>query len=103
MINFNQDSYGELFRVNFGEDVSGANSYSMAFQPESGEVVEKSVSLGLIDVVVGDQQFLANQYAEYTTEQDVFDEYAGRWRVKAVAAFNDRQVATDWILFRVME
>jgi hypothetical protein len=101
MINFNKSSFGQYLRVNFGQDVSTATAFSLEMQPENGEKVTKTPTLGTSNVDVGDETFLANQYVEYATEEDVFNDHVGRWRVKATATLPAATVSTDYVLFRV--
>ena len=100
---YNVSSYGETVRVNFNRDVSGAESYSMSAQPERGETVALSpVTLGTADVWEGDASLLANQYVEYTTQEDDFKGYVGRWRLRGEAKLSASvNIATDYRLFRV--
>jgi hypothetical protein len=101
MINYNQNSFGQKLRVNFGENVSSATACQLDLQPESGEIIEKIPVLGTVDVDVGDETFLANEYVEYTTEEDVFEDWTGRWRAKAIATLSGETIATEYVLFRV--
>jgi hypothetical protein len=103
MINYNQDSFGQKLRVNFRQDVSTATAYTLEMQPESGETVEKVPALGTVDVDVGDETFLANQYVEYTIEENVFDDYAGRWRAKAIATLPTETISTNYMFFGVLD
>ena len=102
MISYNKKSNGELLRVNFGRDISTATSFSMILEPNVGEKLEVTPVLGAADVDVGDEEFLADQYVEYSTTADMFL-YAGRWRAKAVATLPAEVVATNYVFFRVME
>ncbi len=102
MLNFNQKSFGQVLRVNFGQDVSTATAFELDLEPENGETVDKTPTLGASNVDVGDETFLADEYVEYTTEEDVFLDYVGRWRAKAIATLPGETIATDYVLFRVM-
>ena len=102
MINFNKDSFGQTLRVNFGQDVSTATEFSLEMQPENGETVTKTPTLGTSDVDVGDETFIANYYVDYAVTEDVFSDYTGRWRAKAIATLPGETIATDYVLFRVM-
>lgn len=100
---YNQDSYGEKIRCRFTSDVSTANSYQLTFEPQNGADFTKSATLGASDVYEGDQFFEANKYIEYTTEDDIFDDYAGRWRVKGEAFFTSSTLSSEYKTFRVTE
>lgn len=103
MINFNIDSFGQKLRVNFDQDVSAATLFSMELEPEHGDTLTKTPTLGAVEVDVGDETFLANQYVEYTVEAGIFDDWVGRWRAKAIATLAGETIATEYRFFRVME
>ena len=102
MINFNQNSFGQKLRVNFGQDISTATLLEMKIEPESGDEIDKTPTLGTADVEVGDETFEADQYVEYETEEGDFEDYTGRYRVKAIATLPTETISTDYVLFRVM-
>ena len=101
MISYNQDASGQKIRVNFYEDISSATAFTMELEPQNGDKLEKVPTLGTVDVVVGDEKFLANQYVEHTTEASEFTK-VGLWRVKATATLASSVLATDWVKFRIM-
>ena len=103
MISYNKSAYGEELRVNFNTDVSSASAFTMKIEPQSGEEISKTPTLGTSDVVVGDETFSANQYCEYTTVAEDFSTYTGKWRVRATATLASSIVASDWVEFRVTE
>ena len=95
------DASGGVLRVNFRQDISTATAFTMTLEPEVGEKLDKVPTLGTVDVDVGDETFLANQYVNYTTLADDFT-YVGRWRKKATATLSASNiVATEQTLFRV--
>jgi len=98
MVSYNVKSYGEKIRVNFNTDISSASTYSMIIEPESGDEQALTPTLGTSNVTVGDETLVANQYVEYTTTENQFLDFIGRYRVKA--AYD--AIWSDYILFRVM-
>lgn len=99
---FNKDGIGQVLYVNFGVDISTQTAISILLNPQSGDELTKTGVLGTTDKVVGDQKFLANQYAYWTVTEDVFDDWIGLWQYKGVATLTSTTVATDYELFRVM-
>lgn len=100
---YNQQGFGETLRLNFGRDISTATAFELTLEPEVGDELTKTPTLGTSDVTEGDQTLLANQYVEYTIEEGAWDTYAGRWRAKAVATLPSQTLSTEYILFRVTE
>jgi len=101
MQKFNTDAYGEILYVNFNEDISTGTAFTLELDPQEGNSIDKTPTLGTSDVDVGDQTYLANQYVKWTTTSDVFQNYIGLWRAKATATLPTKTLATDFILFRV--
>lgn len=91
MANLNINEYGQVIRANIGIDVSTNIGLKFKMQPKIGSVVEKTeidgVAVGSVNVVVGDQTFLANKYLEYTTQDGDIDQ-SGMWRIKGEAQIN---------------
>ena len=81
------NEFGQTLHANLGEDVSAATSYAMILQPELGVLVEKVATLGTVNLVVGDETFLANEYVSYVVEPNVLDK-PGAWRIKGKAPFS---------------
>jgi hypothetical protein len=101
MQKFNKESYGDVLYVNFNEDVSSATAFTIKLNPQSGDELTKTGTLGTSDVWVEDQKFLANQYATYTTTDGVFDNWQGKWQYKGIATIAAGDVATPYVDFRV--
>jgi len=103
MSNLNFDEVGQPIRVNVGSDISLA-SPTLILLPEVGnkkEIVE-GVSIPAVDVVDGNDTYLANEYIEYYTKLGDLD-YAGRWKSKAKLNFSTTDVMqTDYKKFRVL-
>ena len=103
MISYNKLASGQVIRSNFNTDVSSATAFTMKLEPQNGEVIEKTPTLGTSDVVVGDETFLANQYCNHTTTASEFSTYTGKWRVNATATLASSVVASDYTEFRITE
>ena len=103
MISFNQDAHGGKLRVNFNQDISGADSYKMTVEPREGAPARlvSGVELGKVDVDVGDETFLANEYLEHTTVADEFKEYLGLWRARGSALYVAENRVNNYETFRV--
>jgi hypothetical protein len=102
MQKFNIDSVSQIIRVDLGQDISAATVLTMTLEPNVGDKVEVTPTVGVSDVGVGDQTFLANEYVEYALQAEEFD-YVGRWRAKATAKLASSTVASDYVLFRVTD
>jgi hypothetical protein len=102
MPSFNQDSFGEVIRVNFNEDISTGTAFKMILEPEHGDLVEVTATLGTGTPYEDDVQLAANQYIEYTIQEGDFSDYAGRWRKKGIATLPAGDVSTDFRFFEVM-
>lgn len=97
MANLNKDEYGQVIRVNFGQDISAATSFNFILEPQVGEKLERSTAvLGTVNVVVGDESYLADQYIEYTTGAGDIDK-DGLWRIKGEATLSGtNKVISDY-------
>lgn len=102
MIKFNKSAYGQTLRVNIGQDISAATAFALTLQPEVGDKLELTPTLGTANVDVGDETFTANEYVEYITTSGLFD-FTGRWRAKATATLATSIVSSDYRFFRVTE
>ena len=103
MQSFNQDSYGKILYVNFGEDVSTATAYELEIEPQSGDVKTATPTLGTSNVVVGDETFNANEFVKYTIIDSFFDQYVGKWRVKGKATMSSTsKIVSNYIDIRIM-
>ena len=83
----NKGEYGQTIRANLGEDISSATEYKIILEPQSGDKLEKTATLGTSNVTEGDETYLANEYVEYVIESGVLD-YSGLWRVKGEATIS---------------
>ena len=120
MPSFNIFAYGPVIRANLRQDVSTNTGLEMTIQPEVGAsknalrvnnnkhrgavvVNNPDVTVGTVDVVVGDETFLANEYLEYTIKADDLSK-PGIWRVKGAADISatDRVIG-DYVRFTVLE
>jgi len=83
----NKDETGVIIFVDMGEDVSTNIGLEIILQPEIGEDKSRlqadGVSVGTVNVTDGDVDLLANQYLQYTTQEDDLD-FAGTWRKKGL-------------------
>ena len=103
MGNLNYNEIGQPIRINLGEDISLATP-TLILLPEVGNVknIVTGVSIPTLDVTVGDETLLANQYIEYYTLSGDLD-YAGRWKFKAKLEFTATDIRqTDYQKFRVL-
>jgi hypothetical protein len=102
MSGLNKGEIGQPLRINVGEDISTATTTIIA-EPEVGTAKEFSAIVPAVDVTVGDVTFLANEYAEYTTNNEDDLDYVGRWRMKLKAEFSPTDVRqTNYSKFRVL-
>ena len=103
MPNINKNEYGQTLRVNLGEDISTATDYILIIEPKYGEELEKTGVLGVVNVVEGDETYLANEYITYVTSDGDIDK-AGQWRVKGQADLSaTNRVISDYKYFTVLE
>ncbi len=98
MADLNKWEYGQVLRADIGQDVSTNTGLRFILQPKSGTpenntrtdnypnaiVRTSGVTVGAVDVVVGDVTFSANEYLEYTTLVNDLS-ISGLWRVKGEA------------------
>lgn len=103
MPNINVNETGQTLRVNFGEDISAATSYNFIIEPQIGDKLERSTSvLGTVNVNVGDETYLLNQYIEYTLASSDIDK-EGLWRIKGEATMsNTQKIISDYKTFSVL-
>lgn len=96
----NAFEYGQVLRANIGQDVSTNTSLTFILQPKEGvpknvtsgqnlvnaiyRTQNDGVTVGASDVVVGDETYLANEYLEYTLQEEDLS-LPGLWRVKGEA------------------
>lgn len=98
----NIDNFGQTLRANIGSDVSSASSYQMVLEPEKGNEIGKTATLGTVNIVEGDQTFIANEYIEYILEPNVI-KFIGQWRKKGIAVISSTQeTAGNFARFTVL-
>ena len=103
MGNLNFKEVGQPIRINLGEDIS-LSTPTLILQPEVGKTknLTSGVTIPAVDVTVGDETLLANEYVEYFTKEDDLD-YVGRWRFKTKLDFSSTDIRqTDYQKFRVL-
>lgn len=103
MGNLNYKEVGQPIRINLGEDIS-LSTPTLILQPEVGltKEITTGVTIPNVNITVGDETLLANQYLEYHTKADDLD-YIGRWRFKAKLNFSSTDIRqTDFQKFRVL-
>jgi hypothetical protein len=100
---FNDGEYGSILRVDLGVDISAGTTLTVVLEPMIGD--EKSftsnVALGTSNVDVDDQEFLANQYLEYTLQDGDLD-YVGQWRARGSAIVSGELIKSDFVRFTVL-
>lgn len=102
-MSLNVDEFGDVVRVNMREDVSSATSYTMTLQPKVGDTLEKTATLGTVDVTYEGEDLLANNYIEYTIADGDL-EYAGQWRKKGKAVISStKEIVSNYEFFTVLE
>ena len=120
MANFNKFEYGQVIRANLRQDVSVNTGLEMIIQPELGRsknanrnlddkprgaviANNPNVTVGTVDVAVGDETYLANEYLEYTIKANDLSK-SGIWRVKGAADITSTdRVVGDYSRFTVLD
>jgi hypothetical protein len=120
MAAFNKFEYGQVIRANLKQDVSTNTGLEMIIQPELGSSKNASrlnnenprgaviannpdVTVGTVDVVVGDETYLSNEYLEYTIKENDLSK-SGIWRVKGLADITTtNRVTGDYVRFSVLD
>lgn len=103
MGNLNLNEVGQPIRINLGDDIS-LSTPTLILQPEIGitKEITDGVTVPAVNVTVGDETLLANEYIEYFTKDGDLD-YVGRWRFKAKLDFSSSDIRqTDFQKFRVL-
>lgn len=102
MPSFNTEATGQTIRVNFNQDISAGTSFEMVLEPQTGEKLTKTATLGTSNVIVDDETYLANKYIEYVIIAGDFDQ-TGRWQKKGNAVISTTNtIYTNYSFFRVM-
>tara|TARA_R110000782_G_C14819187_1_gene413727 strand:- start:8381 stop:8740 length:360 start_codon:yes stop_codon:yes gene_type:complete len=119
MESLNANEYGQVLRANMKKDISASTSFEMVIQPEQGAsknvhsfsdrlngaviATNPEVTVGTVDVTVGDVVYLANQYLEYTTKSGDISK-SGVWRVRGtVAVSSTNKILGDFLRFTVLD
>lgn len=110
MASLNKGEYSQEIYVDFLTDISLATGLTVIIQPElssgDGETVYAtgaSVTLGTIDIVVGDEVYNANEYIKYTIEDGDLSK-SGTWRVKGIAEISSlNKIISDYKRFTVLD
>ena len=99
---FNKKEYGAILRVNLGTDISAGTDLKVILEPERGDKKEftSNVAVGTSNVTVDDSQFLANQYLEYTIQEDDLDK-EGLWRARGSAVVSSELIKSDYVKMTV--
>ena len=100
---FNEGEYGSILRVNLGVDISAGTSLTLYLEPRRGDEKEFTTNLvvGSSNVTVDDYTFLANQYLEYTLQEDDLDE-SGQWRARGSAIVSGELIKSDYVKLTVL-
>ncbi len=91
MGSLNKGEIGQPLRINFNEDISAATP-TMIMEPELGTKKEFAAIIPSVDVIIGTETLLADQYVEYTTISESDLDYAGRWRYKAKLDYSSTDI-----------
>jgi hypothetical protein len=116
---FNAYEYGKVIRANMKQDVSSFTVFEIVIQPEQGSSKNASqlpnrpkgaiiasgtdVTVGTVDVTIGDVLYAANEYLEYTTKPDDLS-HPGTWRVRGtVVKSAANKLLGDFLRFTVLD
>ncbi|NRA76698.1 MAG: hypothetical protein HRU18_00700 [Pseudoalteromonas sp.] len=103
MGSLNLNEVGQPIRINLGDDIS-LSTPTLILQPEIGitKEITSGVTIPAVNITIGDETLLANEYIEYFTKDGDLD-YVGRWRFKAKLDFSSSDIRqTDFQKFRVL-
>lgn len=105
-MNYNLNETGQKVYVDFNQDISSAGDFGMIIEPKFGEILRadntSGVSVGAVEIKVGDKTLFADEYLEYTFKDNDL-EYAGSWRAKGFAVLNSsRTTITNYARFTVL-
>ena len=118
MHSFNVFEFGQVIRANLRQDVLANTGLEIIIQPELGSsknantldhkprgavvVNNPDVTVGEVDISVGDVVYLANEYLEYTIKPDDLSK-SGTWRAKGAADISStNRVVGDYKRFTVL-
>jgi hypothetical protein len=116
---FNAYEYGQVIRANMKQDVSAFTVFEIVIQPEQGSSKNASqlpnrpkgaiiasgadVTVGTVDVTIGDVLYAANEYLQYTTKQNDLS-HPGTWRVRGtVVKSAANKLLGDFLRFTVLD
>jgi hypothetical protein len=116
---FNAYEYGQVIRANMKQDISAFTVFEIVIQPEQGSSKNASqlpnrpkgaiiasgadVTVGTVDVTIGDVLYAANEYLEYTTKQNDLS-HPGTWRVRGtVVKSAANKLLGDFLRFTVLD
>jgi hypothetical protein len=116
---FNAYEYGQVIRANMKQDVSAFTVFEIVIQPEQGYSKNASqlpnrpkgaiiasgsdVTVGTVDVTIGDVLYAANEYLEYTTKINDLS-HPGTWRVRGtVVKSAANKLLGDFLRFTVLD
>ena len=105
MPSLNKDEFGQVLRVNMLTDVSTNTALNFVLEPKYGEKLEKStgVTVGTVNITVDDEQYLANEYIQYTTVDGDLDK-SGQWRCKGIVTISSTEkIVSDYKTFTVLD
>jgi hypothetical protein len=116
---FNAYEYGQVIRANMKQDISAFTVFEIVIQPEQGSSKNASqlpnrpkgaiiasgsdVTVGTVDVTIGDVLYAANEYLEYTTKINDLS-HPGTWRVRGtVVKSAANKLLGDFLRFTVLD
>ena len=120
MASFNKYEYGQVVRANMKQDISASTVLEIVIQPEQGSsrnahllnndrpngaviATNPDVTVGTVDVVVGDETYLANQYLEYTIKVNDLSR-SGIWRLRGTVVISaTNKLLGDFVRFTVLD
>jgi len=104
-LQLNQGEYGQVLRVNFGEDISTNTALELTIQPKHGasKTIVTGVALGTSNAEVGDDTFLANEFITYTLIANDLN-FKGQFRMKGKATMSTTKVIiSDYVYITVLD
>ena len=100
---FNDGEYGSVLLINLGADISSGSSLTVLIEPKRGDSKEftSNIIVGTVDITVDDQDFLADQYLEYTLQDGDLD-FIGQWRARGSVILGGELIKSDFVRFTVL-
>jgi hypothetical protein len=120
MESLNSFEYGQVVRANMKQDISASTVLEIVIQPEQGHsrnaprlnndrpngaviATNPDVTVGTVDIAVGDETYLANQYLEYTIKANDLSR-SGIWRLRGTAVISaTNKLLGDFVRFTVLD